>query len=142
MLSNRQRLSGVTLTELLVAMILLTAATTWIGGTLPRLARQRQLTFQTHLAREELCRQLERLTQLDADALEEAIAALQISATVASQLPQATLVASLIADDPRMGVGATAVQLQLNWTSCWGGQARSSFMETWVFPQGNTGLRP
>jgi prepilin-type N-terminal cleavage/methylation domain-containing protein len=118
---------GFSLIELIVAATLLIGAMSIVAPLAVRSARLQQDSQHYQLALDELSNQLERLTGLDADALETALAKLTPSPTVRDVLPHPVLSAETIVDDD-----GRRLVLQLQWDRV--GPARPLTLVAWLDP--------
>jgi len=105
-----KRRNALMVTELIVAATLLVVIVTVVGSLTVRCGRLWQDTRHYRLAIDELSNHLERLTTLDEDDLEMAIAGLAPSPEIRSVLPNPVLAAERIADE-----NGNRIVLELAW---------------------------
>ena len=101
---------GSTLAEVMVSAVLITAMVSLISTIVVRSGRMSQQTRQAQFAMDELSNQMERITLLPVDQLEQAIKALEISDEFHSSVPDALLSGKVVRDDD-----STRVVLDLDW---------------------------
>lgn len=106
---KRQR-NGVTLTEIIVAAVVLVATMGLIGRATIGAGRTWQTGRLHALAIDELVNQLDRLTSLDGEELDTALVELEVSEDVAKSLDNAVLTSEVIED--HLG---RRLRLELTW---------------------------
>ena len=104
------RKNGTTLTEIVVAAVLVSSMASLIGSLVVRSGRMWQETRHVQFAMDELSNQLEILTSLDAKTLQSKLDSLTISNEFKSTLPDARLSGKLIEDE-----FGRRIELNLNW---------------------------
>ena len=119
---------GTSLTELIVACTLLGSMMLLVAPIAVRVGRCRQDQRHARVAMDELSNQLDRLTQLPADTLKQAITELQPSDFARNHLREAELQAEL-----RPSENGQQLTLSLAWNRLGSRRAKPATLSTWVY---------
>jgi hypothetical protein len=123
---------GVTLTETLVAVVLLAAALVAVAQTVATVARQRELTVRQTVALAEAANALERLQRLPYDALSQDTAdQLRLSPIGQQRLPDGRLQVTVqtSGEEP----AGKRLQAAVDWQEMHGGRSAATRLTAWRF---------
>lgn len=124
---------GTTLTELLVAIGILSSLITITLPMSVKLMRTRQLYRQRLVALEELANQMDRLTLVPASEVRRQSDELTVPVHLAEQLDNASLQLATVEEAP-----ATRLQLTLTWRDRMGNMTQPVTLTGWIYPRGES----